>query len=57
MAEQKWEYKIIEGAQESAERLVNEAAAEGWEVDKMGCMPGPRDMALLVIILRRPRTQ
>ena len=54
MAQQKWEYKIVEGAQESAERLVNENAAKGWEVDQMSCVLGPRDIALIVIIMRRP---
>jgi len=57
MAEQNWEYKIVEGAQESVERLVNEHATEGWEVDKMGCVPGTRGEAHLVVLMRRPRQE
>ena len=57
MSEQKWEYKLIEGAQESAERIINERAGQGWEVSHMSCMPGPRSEAHIVVVMRRPRPE
>jgi hypothetical protein len=55
VAEQPWEYKIVEGSQESVDRIINESALGGWEVDKMACMPGARGEAHIVIVMRRRR--
>jgi hypothetical protein len=54
VADQKWEYRIIEGSQESVQRLVNENAAEGWELERMSCVPGTRGESHIVIVMRRP---
>ncbi len=56
MAEGRWEYRIVEGAQDSAERQLNEAAAEGWEPFLMGTAPGipVQSIVTIVIVLRRP---
>ena len=55
MAETKWEYKIVEGSQESVQRLVNENAEQGWEVDQMSCVPGTRGESHIVVIMRRAK--
>ncbi len=55
VADGKYEYKIIEGSQESVDRLMNERAAEGWEVGQMACVPGGRGESHIVVIMRRPR--
>ncbi|MFQ6132241.1 MAG: hypothetical protein ACE5R4_09420 [Armatimonadota bacterium] len=57
MAEGQWEYKIVEGAQDSAERQLNEAAAEGWEAFLMSAAPGVpvASIVTVLILLRRPK--
>jgi len=56
MPEAQWEYKIVQGSKDTAERHVNEAAAEGWEPFLMGVTSGPPGMlAAVTIMLRRPK--
>ena len=55
MASDEWEYKILEGAQESLERILNERARQGWEPIMMSCTEGPHAASAIVILLRRPR--
>lgn len=53
MESQRWEYKILEGAQESLERILNERAQQGWEPVMMSCTQGPHAGCAIVILLRR----
>lgn len=57
MPEAQWEYKIIEGARDGAERQLNEAAAEGWEAILMSAAPGVpvQSIVTILILLRRPK--